>query len=58
MVCLETALPAKFEDTIVEALEEKPPRPPGFEGLEAQPQRFEVMQPDPEAIRHFIAARA
>jgi threonine synthase len=55
MVCLETALPVKFEETIVEALGEPAPRPARFEGIERLPQRFEVMQPDPEAVKRFIA---
>ncbi len=55
MVCLETALPVKFEATIVEALGEPAPRPAGFEGIERLPQRFEVMKPDPEAVKQFIA---
>ena len=55
MVCLETALPAKFDDTIVEALGEHAPRPARFEGIERLPQRFEVMPPDPEALKAYIA---
>jgi len=55
MVCLETALPVKFEATIVEALGKPAPRPPGFEGIEQLPQRFEVMRPDPGAVKEFIA---
>src|SRR5688572_5444822 len=51
MVCIETAQPVKFEATIVEALGEPAPRPPGFEGLEARPRRFEVMKPDAEAVK-------
>jgi threonine synthase len=54
LVCLETALPAKFESSIEEALGRKPARPRGFEGIEALPQRFEVMDPDPEAIKQYI----
>ena len=55
MICLETALPAKFDATIVEALGEHAPRPPGFEGLEDRPQRFERMGRDPAALKAFIA---
>jgi threonine synthase len=58
MICLETALAAKFEATIVEALGEPAPRPPGFEGIEKLPQRVEVMQPRPELVKDFIAAHA
>ena len=55
MVCLETALPVKFEATIIEALGEPAPRPARFAGIEALPQRFEVMPPDAEAVKEFIA---
>jgi threonine synthase len=58
MICIETALPLKFDETIVEALGEHAPRPPGFEGIEKLPQRFERMKPDPEAVKRFIAERA
>jgi len=58
MICLETALPVKFDETIVEALGEHAPRPPAFEGIEALPQRFEVMKPDAVQVQRFIEARA
>jgi len=57
MICLETALPMKFEETIVEALGTPPPRPRGFEGLEGRPQRFQVMKADPESVKRYIAER-
>jgi len=55
MVCLETALPAKFEASMVEALGRKPARPAAFAGIEELPQRFEVMDADAAAIKRFIA---
>lgn len=55
MVVLETALPAKFADTIREALGREPERPASFEGIEALPQRFEVMPADVERVKGFIA---
>ena len=58
LVCLETALPAKFEAVIIEALGRPAPRPRGYEDLEQRPQRCDVMEPDPEAIKRYIAARA
>ncbi|HET9577113.1 MAG TPA: threonine synthase [Usitatibacter sp.] len=58
MICLETALPVKFDATIVEALGEHAPRPAAFEGIEELPQRFEVMKADPGAVKRFIEARA
>jgi threonine synthase len=57
MICIETALPAKFEATILEALGEKPPRPAGYEGIEELPQRCEVMGVDAEGLKAYIAAR-
>ncbi len=57
MVCLETAQAAKFAETIREATGEDPARPPGYEDIEALPQRFERMARDVEALKRFIAGR-
>lgn len=54
MICLETALPIKFSETIEEALGRPAPRPPGFEGLEAMPQRVFRMEADLERLKAFI----
>ncbi len=54
MLALETALPAKFEDTIVEALGQRPGRPAALHRLEELPQRFAVMEPDVDAVKRFI----
>ena len=56
MICLETALPAKFEATIVEALGRKPARPVGLENIEALPKRVEVFDADTPAIKAFIVS--
>ena len=56
MICLETALPVKFEDSIVEALGRTPQRPPQFVGIESLPQRFVVMAAEAGAVKDFIAA--
>ena len=56
MVVLETALPAKFEEAIVEALGAPPERPRDLEGLEDLPQRFEVMAADVVLVKQFVAA--
>ncbi len=56
LICLETALPAKFEETIVEALGRQPERPVGLEGVEALPQRCEVMGTDVAKLKAYIAA--
>ena len=57
MICLETALPAKFESTIREALGRDAPRPAGFEGIESRAQRFAVMPADVSLLKQYIAAR-
>ena len=58
LVCLETALPAKFEETIREALGREPERPAELVGLEKLPQRFEVMAADAEAVKRFIVTHS
>ncbi len=55
LICLETALPVKFEDSIIEALGRSPERPAGYEHIEALPQRFEVMNKEVAAIKAAIA---
>jgi threonine synthase len=58
LICLETAQPAKFADTLVEALGRAPARPAGFADLERLPQRFELIAPDAEVVKRFIAVHA
>jgi threonine synthase len=58
MICLETALPAKFEATIVEALGAPPPRPARFDGIERLPQRVERMAADAGALKKYISRHA
>ena len=55
MIVLETALPAKFEETIIEALGIKPPRPAGFENIEALPKRFVDMPVAAGKIKAYVA---
>jgi threonine synthase len=54
MLVLETAQPAKFASTIVEALGREPERPPGFEGIENLPKRFTLVPADPVAVKRYI----
>lgn len=56
MVVLETAQPIKFGETIREALDREAVRPTAFDGLEALPQRFEVIPADAQRIKDYIAA--
>ena len=54
MLVLETALPAKFADTIREALGIEPPRPAALQGIEQLPKRFQVMPVDAERVKTYI----
>ena len=58
LICLETALPAKFSETIQEALGRQPERPAAMEGIERLPQRCEVMDADVARLKAFITANA
>jgi threonine synthase len=54
LVCLETALPVKFAETIREALGREPGRPAELADLEKRPQRVEVIPSDVEPVRRCI----
>jgi threonine synthase len=58
MIVLETALPAKFASTIVEALGHEPERPAALRGIEALPRRVQVMPADAVAVKRFIEEHA
>ena len=55
MIVLETALPAKFADTIREAIGIEPQRPAALLGIEQLPMRFKVMPADAQAVKRYIA---
>ncbi|WP_288253452.1 threonine synthase [uncultured Hydrogenophaga sp.] len=57
MVVLETALPIKFAETIVEALGHEPERPAAYAGIESLPKRVTVMPSDVERVKAYIAER-
>ena len=56
VVCLETALAAKFEKTIHEAVgnEVAVPRPAALAGLEGLPQRVQVLPNDAAAVKQLV----
>ncbi|MDF0605054.1 threonine synthase [Neisseriaceae bacterium TC5R-5] len=54
VVCLETALPAKFADTIREALHREPPRPSNLDGIEQLAQKVQVLAADAEQVKSFM----
>jgi threonine synthase len=55
MIVLETALPAKFAETLREALGREPERPAALAGIEKLPKRFKVMAVDAEVVKRYIA---
>jgi threonine synthase len=58
LVCVETALPAKFAETIREALDREPDRPAAYADLESRPQRVVVLPADVERVKAYIAEHA
>jgi threonine synthase len=58
LLCLETALPVKFSQTIREALGRDPERPKRLENLEKLPQRFTVIERDTDAVKRYIEDHA
>ena len=57
-IVLETALPAKFAETIIEAIGREPDRPAAMRGIEQRPKRFVEMAADVQAVKRFIAENA
>ena len=58
MIVLETALPAKFNATVREAIGIDALRPARFAGIEALPRRFTTLPADVERLKTFIAENA
>ena len=54
MIVLETALPIKFEKSILEAIGKKPERPDALKEIELLDQKLEVLDNDVGLIRSFI----
>ena len=57
MVVLETALPVKFSETLVEALGREPDRPEALRGIEQLPKRFQSLPAEAEAVKAYIAGK-
>jgi threonine synthase len=55
MIVLETALAAKFNATVREAIGRDAPRPARLAGLEALPRRFATLGKDTKALMAYIA---
>jgi threonine synthase len=58
MICLETAAPAKFADTIVEAIGREPEPPAAYRDLASRPQRFVPIAQDIDALKRYIETHA
>lgn len=58
LICIETALPAKFAATIREALDRDPERPAAYVDLENRTQRCVVLPPDIERVKAYIVEHA
>lgn len=58
MLVLETALPAKFNETIVQAIGRPAPVPEHLSNLAALPQRVHAMDCKPELVRDYIMQHA
>jgi threonine synthase len=54
MIVLETALPAKFAETIVEAIGVQPERPASMIGIEDLPKRFTEMPADVQQVKAYL----
>ncbi len=54
LICLETALAAKFEAAVQEAIGRPPERPAGYEDIESLPQHCEVFDADTAAVKRFV----
>ena len=58
MLVLETALPAKFTETIQESIGRPAPLPPGLNDLESREQKVTVLPCDVASVRDYIIEHA
>ena len=58
LICLETALPVKFAETIRAALGREPERPSELAGLEKLPQRYKLLPNDAGVLKRYIESHA
>lgn len=58
LVCLETALAAKFENSILEALNRKPECPVGYQNIQDKPQHFQLMNVNVMSVKNYITQHA
>ncbi len=58
MICLETALPVKFSDTVFESVGILPDIPESYIDIEKKPQKFHILDGDVESLKSYIAEKA
>jgi len=58
LVCVQTALAAKFSATIKEAIGREPERPPAYADLEERTQRFTTLPVAVDRVKAYVAAHA
>ena len=58
LICLATAHPAKFGETVKKATGIDPTLPPAFQGIDKLEQKLETMPAEIEAIKQYVDARA
>jgi len=58
MICLATAHAAKFGDAVERAIGKQPELPEFLRDLETRPSRCEVLEPDVQRVRDFVASHA
>lgn len=57
MICLETALPAKFEETVIEAVGHQPTRPERFNDIEQKERHCDEIKNNVDVLKKYIEKR-
>lgn len=58
LICLSTAHPAKFPETVKSALNKDFPLPEEIEKLRSRPQKYEILESDREKVKSYLLAKA
>ncbi len=58
LICLATAHPAKFHETVSLAIEKSFKLPEEIENLKGKPQKFEVLPADIHSVRAYLEKKA
>lgn len=58
LICLSTAHPAKFPETVKSALNKDFPLPEEIEKLRSRPQKYEILESDREKVKSYLLTKA